>query len=189
MNEHHREKTGFSHSSCFFSIGIPASEYEGRVNPNDRQHRLEAIHVRGFDGRKIKSDDIYAYFKEHDLAPVSFEWVDANSANVIWALGSSSAKALLTLSRPIVVPHRNEDEASMEDDDMVLVRKADEYNSDKENSDDDDGTLDENQRRVEAEKRKERKIREKLLPKVRLLSFKRWETSSLFILFFFNFQV
>ena len=33
------------------------------VNPDDRLHRLEAVHLRGFDGRGTKSEDIYEYFK------------------------------------------------------------------------------------------------------------------------------
>ena len=55
---------GIFHDYVFFSsIGIPSSEYEGVVNPDDRLHRLEAVHLRGFDGRGTKSEDIYEYFK------------------------------------------------------------------------------------------------------------------------------
>ena len=75
------------------------------------------------------------------------EWVDSNSCNVIWALATSSARALLTLSRPIHVPEAalkqaeakaakaaaataeassgdKEDEAMEEDDDMVRISKV-----------------------------------------------------------------
>ena len=81
------------------SLGISEAEIEGQIQKSERQYRLEAIHIRGFDGSIVSSDDIHEYFSE--FSPVSFEWVDKNSANVIWALPSSAAKALLTLSRPL----------------------------------------------------------------------------------------
>ena len=81
------------------SLGISEAEIEGQIQKSERQYRLEAIHIRGFDGSIVSSEDIHEYFSE--FSPVSFEWVDKNSANVIWALPSSAAKALLTLSRPL----------------------------------------------------------------------------------------
>ena len=81
------------------SLGISDAEIEGQIQKSERQYRLEAIHIRGFDGSIVSSEDIHEYFSE--FSPVSFEWVDKNSANVIWALPSSAAKALLTLSRPL----------------------------------------------------------------------------------------
>ena len=80
-------------------MGISEEEIEGNIPKSDRQFRLEAIHIRGFDGSIVRSEDIHEYFPE--FSPVSFEWVDKNSANVIWALPASAAKALLTLSRPL----------------------------------------------------------------------------------------
>ena len=80
-------------------MGISEEEIEGNIPKSDRQFRLEAIHIRGFDGSIVRSEDIHEYFSE--FSPVSFEWVDKNSANVIWALPASAAKALLTLSRPL----------------------------------------------------------------------------------------
>merc|ERR1719385_286814 len=117
--------------------------------------------MRGFDGRGLTSEDIYEYFKDLDFAPVSMEWVDNNSCNVIWALATSSARAMLSLSRPIPVPEGALKEAAEkaaasqekslskdksgvdgqgdpmdeDDEDMVLVQKAEEFNSDKENED------------------------------------------------------
>lgn len=89
----------YEHCIFWFSLGIAEAEIEGQTPKADRQYRLEAIHIRGFDGSIVSSDDIHEYFSE--FSPVSFEWVDKNSANVIWALPSSAAKALLTLSRPL----------------------------------------------------------------------------------------
>ena len=87
-------------------MGISEAEIEGQTPKSERQYRLEAIHIRGFDGSIVSSEDIHEYFSE--FSPVSFEWVDKNSANVIWALPSSAAKALLTLSRPLKEVRRNE---------------------------------------------------------------------------------
>merc|ERR1712226_693283 len=114
------------------SLGISEEEIEGNIPKSDRQFRLEAIHIRGFDGSIVRSEDIHEYFSE--FSPVSFEWVDKNSANVIWALPSSAAKALLTLSRPLkedgVGSHKANisqyDEKIAEDDEMINMRKADE---------------------------------------------------------------
>ena len=86
-------------------MGISEAEIEGQAPKSERQYRLEAIHIRGFDGSIVSSEDIHEYFSE--FSPVSFEWVDKNSANVIWALPSSAAKALLTLSRPLKEVRRN----------------------------------------------------------------------------------
>jgi len=113
-------------------LGIAEAEIEGQTPKADRQYRLEAIHIRGFDGSIVSSDDIHEYFSE--FSPVSFEWVDKNSANVIWALPSSAAKALLTLSRPLKEdtvfankPGASQYDATItEDDQMINMRKADE---------------------------------------------------------------
>ena len=90
--------------------------------------------------------EFFSLIQDLDFAPVSMEWVDSNSCNVIWALATSSARALLTLSRPIHVPEaalkeaearaakaaaataeassgNKEDEAMEEDDDMVRISK------------------------------------------------------------------
>lgn len=115
------------------SLGISEAEIAGQIVKSERQFRLEAIHIRGFDGSIVRSEDIQEYFSE--FSPVSFEWVDKNSANVIWALPSSAAKALLTLSRPL----KQDDNSSHnenatyegknvqeEDDEMIDIRKAEE---------------------------------------------------------------
>merc|ERR1711997_587450 len=115
------------------SLGIAEAEIEGQTPKSDRQYRLEAIHIRGFDGSIVSSDDIHEYFSE--FSPVSFEWVDKNSANVIWALPSSAAKALLTLSRPLKqgdtdslkAPSNKDPHGTTEDDDeMIDIRRVDE---------------------------------------------------------------
>ena len=64
-----------------------------------KRFRLEAIHVSGLE-RGASAENVYEFFKEFN--PVSFEWVDGGSANVIWALPSSAAKAMICLSRPLL---------------------------------------------------------------------------------------
>lgn len=143
----------------FFRMGIPEEEVDGKVAKEDRRFRLEVIHIRGFDGRKTSSEDIYEYFKE--FSPISFEWVDPNSANVIWALAQTAAKALLTLSKPITddrketeivtdptcggAPVANKlDSLNDEDEDMVVdVRKADEGDALDNKSEDEEADQDE----------------------------------------------
>ncbi len=61
--------------------------------------RLQAVTVKGFGPGTDKSD-VHDYFK--DFNPVSMELVDGNTVNVVWALPSSAAKAMLSLSRPIM---------------------------------------------------------------------------------------
>ena len=98
------------------SLGIPADERDGTKDKLSREFRLESLHIRGFS--KMVAEDIYEYFK--DFSPISYEWVNNSSANVIWALSTSSAKALLGLSRPIVFP---EEEAEDEDDEEMEVNE------------------------------------------------------------------
>ena len=92
------------------SLGIPEQEFskESEMAPEDRQFRLEAIHVRGIEA--MIAEDIYEYFKEFN--PVSFERVNSDSANIVWAMASSSAKAMITLSKPLSkrVVEANDDE-------------------------------------------------------------------------------
>lgn len=72
--------------------------------------------------KNMVAKDIYELFK--DFNPSSFERVDANSANVSWALPSSSAKAMLALSKPILkkLEEDMEDEQRLLEDDEVLIR-------------------------------------------------------------------
>lgn len=102
----------------FSSLGIPEDERDGNKDKAFRRYRLEALHIRGFE--KQTAEDIYEYFKEFN--PVSFEWVDKQSANVIWAFGSSSAKALLDLSRPLL----ERDESGMEVNERVVNEEGEE---------------------------------------------------------------
>lgn len=146
------------------SLGISEAEIEGQIPKPDRQFRLEAIHIRGFDGSIVRSEDIHEYFSE--FSPVSFEWVDKNSANVIWALPSSAAKALLTLSRPLMQGDNQalkgnssqDGQSAVEDDDeMIDIRKADEN---AENEENESSNVEEESTRI-----KKQKMKNKILEK------------------------
>ena len=77
--------------------------------PDDlKEVRAEAIHVTGF-GSKVQSNDLGDYFK--DFSPISCEWIDGKSANVIWGVDASAAKALCYMSRPVT---RSEADSEME---------------------------------------------------------------------------
>ncbi len=104
-----------------FSLGIPEEEREPSKDRANRVFRLEALHVRGFGA--MKAEDVYDYFKEYN--PVTLEWVDGNSANVVWALPFSCAKALLALSRPLL----SREEEGMEVNERV-AGEEDEQNGD-----------------------------------------------------------
>lgn len=99
---------------CLFplSLGIPEDERDGQKDKALRAFRLEAIHVRGFG--HLSAEDIAEYFKQFN--PVSFEWVDKNSANVIWALPASPANAMIALSRPIVRRDEGEEDEELGSD-------------------------------------------------------------------------
>ena len=47
----------------------------------------------------MTTTDLGEYFK--DFNPVSCEWCDGKSANIVWGLDASAAKAMCYLSRPI----------------------------------------------------------------------------------------
>lgn len=100
------------------SLGIPEDERDGKLDKDQRQFRLEALHIHGVG--KMVAEDIYDYFKEFN--PISYEWVDSKSVNVGWALSSTSAQALLALSRPIL---EAEDEA-MEVNERVVDENGEE---------------------------------------------------------------
>ena len=75
----------------YSSLGIPKDD-------DSKEFRKEAIHITGFSN-KVTAEDLQAYFK--DFNPIGAEWCDGKSANVLWAIDASAAKAMCYLSRPI----------------------------------------------------------------------------------------
>ena len=118
---------------------------------------LQAITVKGFGGGPDKKD-VYDYFKE--FSPVSMELVDGNTINVVWALPASAAKAMLSLSRPLL-----EREMEME----VNEVKAAEVGKDDDEDEDEDEIDDDSRRNRESKKGKENLINRAEL--VRRVSF------------------
>jgi hypothetical protein len=92
-------------------LNIPADQ-RGGDNVEDRSYRLEAVHLTGFDST-VQKEDLFNYFAE--FSPVALEWVNAKSANILWAIEISAAKALCSLSRPI---------ANQDDDELMVIDAA-----------------------------------------------------------------
>lgn len=78
------------------SLEVPKDQLEKAAI--ERDFRFETIHITGFS-TKITTDDLGEYFK--DFNPISCEWCDGKSANIVWALDGSAAKAMCYLSRPL----------------------------------------------------------------------------------------
>jgi hypothetical protein len=71
------------------SLGITPS--------NESNVRFEVIHLRGIE--QMNAADILDYFLEY--APVSVEWIDEESCNVVWLDRISSARAVHFMSKPV----------------------------------------------------------------------------------------
>lgn len=61
--------------------------------------RLNIVHVRGVT--EMSTEDILDYFKEY--SPLSVDWVNDYSCNVVWKEAKDAAQALLGLTRPVVI--------------------------------------------------------------------------------------
>ena len=89
--------------------------------PDDlKEVRAEAIHVTGF-GSKVQSNDLGDYFK--DFSPISCEWIDGKSANVIWGVDASAAKAMCYMSRPVTRSSQADSEMESEPNPEELLKK------------------------------------------------------------------
>ncbi|KAJ3642428.1 hypothetical protein Zmor_025218 [Zophobas morio] len=71
------------------SLGISAS--------NESNVRFEVIHMRGIE--QMNAGDLLDYFLEY--APVSVEWIDEVSCNIVWLDKILSARALHFMSKPV----------------------------------------------------------------------------------------
>ena len=113
---------------------------------------MKAITVKGFGGGPDKKE-VYDYFKE--FSPVSMELVDGNTINVVWALPASAAKAMLSLSRPLL-------EREME----VEVNEVKAAEVGAEEDEDEDEEVDEDSRR---NRRESKKGKENLINRAELI--------------------
>ncbi|XP_038215856.1 nuclear cap-binding protein subunit 3-like [Zerene cesonia] len=67
------------------------------IEGNERHFRLDALHLTGIDGLTTK--DVFEYLE--DYKPVSLEWIDETSCNVVCQDHIAAALALLVHSREI----------------------------------------------------------------------------------------
>lgn len=65
---------------------------------NTKNVRLNVIHMRGTDDMSTK--DVFKYFQ--DYAPMSIEWINDVSCNIVWFDNLSAARAMLGLSKKII---------------------------------------------------------------------------------------
>ncbi|XP_023236863.1 nuclear cap-binding protein subunit 3-like [Centruroides sculpturatus] len=86
--------------ALYKSMNIPVNSE--KTSDKLRGIRLDAIHFRGVND--MSTEDIFDYFK--DYSPSSIEWINDISCNVVWLDEKSAARALLELSRPIIIRSR-----------------------------------------------------------------------------------
>ncbi|XP_045491884.1 nuclear cap-binding protein subunit 3-like [Colias croceus] len=67
------------------------------IEGNERHFRLDALHLTGIDGLTTK--DVFEYLE--DYKPVSLEWIDETSCNIVCQDHIAAALALLVHSREI----------------------------------------------------------------------------------------
>ena len=106
--------------------------------------------MKGFGGGPDKKD-VYDYFKE--FSPVSMELVDGNTINVVWALPASAAKAMLSLSRPLL-----EREMEMEVNEVKAAAVGDGDDGEDDDDDEHDDDDEDSRRNRESKKGKENLI-------------------------------
>lgn len=70
--------------------------------------KLNTLHVRGVSD--MSTDDIMNYFK--DYGPSSVNWINKYACNVVWELEGDAARALLSLSRPLLLSRSAKPETS-----------------------------------------------------------------------------
>uniref|UniRef100_A0A2R5LL77 Nuclear cap-binding protein subunit 3 n=1 Tax=Ornithodoros turicata TaxID=34597 RepID=A0A2R5LL77_9ACAR len=61
--------------------------------------RLDTVHVRGVTD--MSTEDILDYFKDYN--PVSVDWINDYSCNVVWKDEKDAALTLLRISRPVLI--------------------------------------------------------------------------------------
>ncbi|XP_035211643.1 nuclear cap-binding protein subunit 3-like isoform X2 [Stegodyphus dumicola] len=118
--------------------------------------RLDAIHMRGVE--EMSTNEIFQYFSEY--GPSSVEWINDFSCNVVWLDETSAARALLGMSRPLVVKKKSEEKKesvvteidinsndatmtqSLEKEAVILMSDSEESEDDEESSSSKDEPMD-----------------------------------------------
>ena len=128
----------------------PKMTFEQIIDHSPSHCSLQAVTVKGFGGGPDKKD-VYDYFKE--FSPVSMELVDGNTINVVWALPASAAKAMLSLSRPLL-----EREMEMEVNEVKAAAVGDGDDGEDDDDDEHDDDDEDSRRNRESKKGKENLI-------------------------------
>ncbi|KYN30410.1 Uncharacterized protein C17orf85 [Trachymyrmex septentrionalis] len=109
----------------YSSMGIADDE-------NAKNIRLNVIHMRGTEDMSTK--DVFKYFQDYD--PMSIEWINDVSCNVVWFDKETAARAMTGLSRKILgsivkYSDRENDSENTKDDTVKTDEKNESINADK----------------------------------------------------------
>nr|CAI5861981.1 unnamed protein product [Callosobruchus analis] len=69
----------------------------GINSKNEIENRFDAVHMIGIAG--MSAEDILEYFAKY--APLSIEWIDQNSCNVVWLENITAARAMFYTSKAV----------------------------------------------------------------------------------------
>lgn len=105
---------------------------------NAKNTRLNVIHMRGTE--EMSTKDVFKYFQ--DYAPMSIEWINDVSCNVVWFDNLSAARAMLGLSKKIVgnvakSSDRENDSENRKDSEAIVHEKDESVDVDKDTKKDD----------------------------------------------------
>lgn len=100
-----------------------------------RNIRLNTLHMRGVE--EMNTTDVIKYFEKYD--PMSIEWINDFSCNVIFASDTSAAKAIMGLSSEIITEAKtSKDSSAGHEGSEKDAEIADAQEKKQTNSDDDD---------------------------------------------------
>ncbi|XP_012063776.1 PREDICTED: uncharacterized protein C17orf85-like [Atta cephalotes] len=114
----------------YSSMGITDDE-------NAKNVRLNVIHMRGTEDMSTK--DVFKYFQDYD--PMSIEWINDVSCNVVWFDKETAARAMMGLSRRILgsivkYSDRENDSDNTKDDTVKADEENESINADKNGKED-----------------------------------------------------
>ncbi|KYM76321.1 Uncharacterized protein C17orf85 [Atta colombica] len=114
----------------YSSMGIVDDE-------NAKNVRLNVIHMRGTEDMSTK--DVFKYFQDYD--PMSIEWINDVSCNVVWFDKETAARAMMGLSRRILgsivkYSDRENDSENTKDDTVKADEENESINADKNGKED-----------------------------------------------------
>ncbi|KAG5327981.1 NCBP3 protein, partial [Acromyrmex charruanus] len=114
----------------YSSMGIVDDE-------NAKNIRLNVIHMRGTEDMSTK--DVFKYFQDYN--PMSIEWINDVSCNIVWFDKETAARAMMGLSRRILgnivkYSDRENDSENMKDDTAKADEENESINADKNGKED-----------------------------------------------------